>query len=73
MMTWASKENYVTYSEQQMGNKKLDEMADMRKAVCRGEHGIIYQCLWNDTTQPGRHLISIKPSTLYVHSVLNRI
>ena len=36
MMTWASKENYVTYIGQQMENKnwqKLDEMADMRKAL----------------------------------------
>ena len=35
-MTWASKENYVTYIGQQMENKnwqKLDEMADMRKAL----------------------------------------
>ena len=36
MMTWASKENYVTYIGQQMENKNwqnLDEMADMRKAL----------------------------------------
>ena len=36
MMTWASKENYVTYIGQQMENKNwqnLDEMADMRKAI----------------------------------------
>ena len=36
MMTWASKENYVTYIGQQMENKNwqnLDEMADMRKAM----------------------------------------
>ena len=35
-MTWASKENYVTYIGQQMENKNwqnLDEMADMRKAM----------------------------------------
>ena len=35
-MTWASKENYVTYIGQQMENKNwqnLDEMADMRKAL----------------------------------------